>query len=360
MKTLVFVLMLAATMASAGPFAPDLHRNAAQGCWNEPTGSVRVAIEIAESSAGRTPPNACYRIDSLCKAQGWYDSIVTGTDIDSVSKLAAYDVVVTGDNGHNDNDFRTYQSALRDWVQSGGGFVGLGWIVYGVYRDSAWQMDSIMAVGCSGDYGFLTSGQVRVTDTTNPVTRDVDDFDIHSHGEYANAGLRAGAVMLGDYTADSGEASIAVLKVGAGRSAYLGPIYFGTFQGYSNEPYYDDTNAMRLLKQAIEWAATKPTGISGPRSLPVPRAELSTPVPSPFRYQAAINYNLPSAGGASLGVYDLTGKLVKTLVSGNLPAGTGEVTWNRTDDAGRSVAPGVYLCRLQAKRTNLSCKLVVR
>ena len=59
-------------------------------------------------------------------------------------------------------------------------------------------------------------------------------------------------------------------------------------------------------------------------------------------------------------VYDLAGKLVKTLAAGNLPAGAARVTWNRTDDAGKTVARGVYFCRLQADGTNLSRKLVVR
>ena len=102
---------------------------------------IKVAIEISSGSMGRTPPNACNRIDSLCDAQGWEDSIVVGTDIDEASELAECDVVVTGDCGYGDNDFHDYEAALKDWVRSGGGFVGLGWIVYGVYRDSAWQMD---------------------------------------------------------------------------------------------------------------------------------------------------------------------------------------------------------------------------
>jgi hypothetical protein len=97
MRILVLSLMLVRAVASAG--------------------AMRVAIEISDSSSGRTAPNACYRIDSLCKAQGWEDSIVTGTDIDSDSELAEYNVIVTGDDGHNDNDFHVYQSALKDWVR---------------------------------------------------------------------------------------------------------------------------------------------------------------------------------------------------------------------------------------------------
>jgi type 1 glutamine amidotransferase len=341
MRMLVLPLMLAAAVTSAT--------------------DIKVAIEISDSSAGRTPPNACYRIDSLCKAQGWEDSIVTGTDIDEASELAQYDVVVTGDVGYTDNDFNTYESALKDWVRGGGGLVGLGWVVFGIANDTAWQMDSVMAVNCTGHYGYVAVGKVHVTDSLHPVTAGVNDFNIQSHGEFANAGLQPGATMLGDYDSAPGRASIAVREVEAGRSVYLGPIYFGSFGGYPIEPYYDDADAMRLLKQAIEWAAAgDSTGIAGPGVTPSPRAELRRAMPSPFRHRTTISYSLPAAGPATLLVYDLAGKLVKTLVSGSQPAGVGQVTWNRTDDAGRIVARGVYFYRLHANGAKLSSKLVVR
>jgi hypothetical protein len=359
MLSLPLVLTVAATSAGLLALAPQQKTVQANG--RERVGGMRVAIEIASGSEGRIAPNACYRIDSLCKAQGWDDSIVTGTDIDEASELADYSVVVTGDVGIHDNDFRTYEGALKDWVRDGGGFVGLGWIVYGVYLDSAWQMDSIMAVSCTLDYNYLTTGQVHVTDSLHAVTAGVNDFNVQAYGEYANAGLQPGAVMLGGYTADTtGQASIAVRDVGAGRSVYLGPICFGNFGRYENEPYYDDADAMLLLKQAIEWAVGDSTGIGGPGLTPVPRAELRGAVPSPFGYRTTINYCLPTAGRARLVICDIAGKLVKTLVSGDLPAGAGRVTWNRTDDAGKTVARGVYFCRLQAEGTDLSRKLGVR
>jgi hypothetical protein len=233
-------------------------------------------------------------------------------------------------------------------------------LVNGIAGDGAWQMDSIMAVSCAQNYNFLTSGQVRILDNSHPVTQGVGDFNIQGHGEYANAGLQPGATMLGDYTDASGQASIAVREVGAGRSVYLGPIYFAEFGGYANEPYYTDVNSVRLLKQAIEWAAWGTSGISGPDLEPAPRAELRGAVPSPFRFRTTISYSLPAAGRARLAVYDLTGKLIKTLVTGNLPAGAGQVTWNRSDNAGKTVARGVYFCRLQAAGMNISRKLVVR
>ena len=117
---------------------------------------------------------------------------------------------------------------------------------------------------------------------------------------------------------------------------------------------------MLLLKQAIEWAAgDDSTGVAGPR-VPSPRTTLSEAVPCPFRFDVTIHYSLANAGRASLAVYDPAGKRVGTLVSGYQPAGAGQVKWNRTDDAGRTVARGVYFCWLHADGTSLSRKLAVR
>ncbi|MBD3222323.1 DUF2271 domain-containing protein [bacterium] len=50
-----------------------------------------------------------------------------------------------------------------------------------------------------------------------------------------------------------------------------------------------------------------------------------------------------------LRVHDLRGRLVRTLVSGEQrSAGQHQVIWRGTDDAGRQVASGTYLYRLEA------------
>jgi flagellar basal-body rod modification protein FlgD len=47
-------------------------------------------------------------------------------------------------------------------------------------------------------------------------------------------------------------------------------------------------------------------------------------------------------------VFDLSGRIVRTLANGARPAGEGTLTWNGTDDAGRRVAAGIYVVRLDA------------
>jgi len=82
--------------------------------------------------------------------------------------------------------------------------------------------------------------------------------------------------------------------------------------------------------------------------------------PNPVINGTTISYELERPQAAMLAVYDLRGRLVKTLRTGYQPAGPREVRWDRTDDAGRPVACGVYFCRLQAEGTSVSRKLAVR
>ncbi|MCK5596217.1 MAG: hypothetical protein KAJ04_02105, partial [Candidatus Eisenbacteria sp.] len=66
---------------------------------------------------------------------------------------------------------------------------------------------------------------------------------------------------------------------------------------------------------------------------------------NPFRDEAILALTIPNDGRALVQVYDVTGRLIRTLVAGELPAGTHRVTWDGRDNLGRPCASGVYLSR---------------
>jgi len=78
------------------------------------------------------------------------------------------------------------------------------------------------------------------------------------------------------------------------------------------------------------------------------RVRLGQNVPNPFNPVTTIAFSLPEAGTVQLGIFDLHGRLIKSLVRGSLPAGEHSVTWNGRDALGRSVASGTYFCTLRA------------
>ena len=68
--------------------------------------------------------------------------------------------------------------------------------------------------------------------------------------------------------------------------------------------------------------------------------------PNPFNPQTVIVFSLPRVQEASLRIYDLQGKLVRTLVQGVQTAGRHEVTWQGRNESDGAVASGLYFYRL--------------
>jgi len=81
--------------------------------------------------------------------------------------------------------------------------------------------------------------------------------------------------------------------------------------------------------------------------------------PNPFVGATTISFAVPRTVAVSLKVYDITGKLVTTLVSGNQTPGRHSVRWNGTDDAGRTVAQGIYLVRMESENFSATKKVVL-
>lgn len=70
-----------------------------------------------------------------------------------------------------------------------------------------------------------------------------------------------------------------------------------------------------------------------------------------------IAFSLPHREQATLRVFDVQGRLVRTLVKGQLEGGSHVVTWDGQNDKGQSVSTGVYFYRLTAGEDTATRKL---
>ncbi len=70
--------------------------------------------------------------------------------------------------------------------------------------------------------------------------------------------------------------------------------------------------------------------------------------PNPFNPTTTISYDLPKRSQVTLGIYDLLGKQIKTLVNQSQDVGNKIAVWDGTDNLGRQVSAGVYLYQIQA------------
>jgi hypothetical protein len=97
------------------------------------------------------------------------------------------------------------------------------------------------------------------------------------------------------------------------------------------------------------------TGVS---DLPVAAVRLQS-YPNPFNPKTKLVYNLPAQVHVRLKVYDVRGRLVRTLVDGVQVAGAQAVVWDGRNESGRALASGVYFARLHAGELTRSLKLLL-
>lgn len=85
--------------------------------------------------------------------------------------------------------------------------------------------------------------------------------------------------------------------------------------------------------------------------------------PNPFNPRTEIRFALPDDAGApvrvSLRIYDLGGRLVRTLAEGSLPPGEHAVVWTGDREGGGQVSSGVYFATLEAAGARDTRKLML-
>jgi hypothetical protein len=88
--------------------------------------------------------------------------------------------------------------------------------------------------------------------------------------------------------------------------------------------------------------------------------KLQQNVPNPFNPSTKISFEVPAGGGkVNLQIFDVTGRLVRTLVDGFESAGTRTVTWNGRTDQGQPAASGIYYYRLTGPSFTEQKKMVL-
>ncbi len=88
-----------------------------------------------------------------------------------------------------------------------------------------------------------------------------------------------------------------------------------------------------------------PDMTTGADDVPQARAALSCR-PNPFNPRTEIRMVVPRAGEAVVRVFDVQGRVVRTLRAGRVAAGEHAVTWQGRTDSGGEAASGVYFARL--------------
>lgn len=83
-------------------------------------------------------------------------------------------------------------------------------------------------------------------------------------------------------------------------------------------------------------------------------------IPNPFNPTTTIRYDVASGGGkVTLQIFDVSGRLVTTLIDRNVSEGQRSVVWNGSNNVGNPVATGTYFYRLTAPGFQQTRKMVL-
>ena len=102
-----------------------------------------------------------------------------------------------------------------------------------------------------------------------------------------------------------------------------------------------------------------PIAIDEPQATLPAETKLIGNYPNPFNPSTTIQFSLQENSNVSLEVYDILGRKVSTLTSGELPAGNHTILWNGTNDNGEAMASGVYFYRLSGENFNQTKKMIL-
>lgn len=114
--------------------------------------------------------------------------------------------------------------------------------------------------------------------------------------------------------------------------------------GFANTATHYDASA--IFYDNLSFVDHRPAGVDGAsRSNSL---ELRAAAPNPFSNGTRIEYAVAERGAADLSVYDITGRRIATLFSGQLEAGPHAATWNGRSADGHLAPTGVYQCVLRS------------
>jgi hypothetical protein len=106
--------------------------------------------------------------------------------------------------------------------------------------------------------------------------------------------------------------------------------------------------------------AHSPVRVSVPTTWGAPTVlHLEPARPCPSAGEVTLRYSMPTAGPASLTVYDVLGRQVRELSTGSADAGFHTSVWDLVDDAGMRAAPGLYVVRLAAGGAETTARVVI-
>lgn len=192
------------------------------------------------------------------------------------------------------------------------------------------QVDGLQQPWACG-YMTYAAGSLYITNGDNRVYRITLDGEISVHAGTGSAGWVDGPAETAQFTAPNG---IAATPDGS-------QVYVAEY----------GVSRVRLIRTSTVDAPAAVEAPDGARLLPA--------FPNPFSPHTTLGYVLDAPGRATLSIFDVRGRHVRTFLNPHATAGRGLHSWDGTDAAGHPVPPGVYHLRLDTNGVRDASRVTV-
>lgn len=211
-----------------------------------------------------------------------------------------------------------------------------GSVKYAFWTGMAWAILTVDNIGGSGN-------------TYTSLVLDESGYPHISYGYSASTGGLAGVLKYARWTGSVWDIETVDSLNNVGSSVSLALDSFGN----PHISYHQglDPQWVGTLKYATKILTGVEEEMENPK---IPREELLQNHPNPFHQSTKIQYSLPKSGAITLTIYDITGRLVDTLVDEKKEPGVYQIQWE-----GKDLASGIYFYRLQAGDLKSTKKMVL-
>ena len=121
----------------------------------------------------------------------------------------------------------------------------------------------------------------------------------------------------------------------------------------------NETDARYMLTAMHPYGVTSEPGETAITATGALRLALYPAHPNPAHGSTTIGFSLPRESNVRLRVYDVAGRLVRTLVDGRVGSGEGIKIWDGRHEGGGQAAGGVYFYRLETDAQTLTRKMIL-
>ena len=141
--------------------------------------------------------------------------------------------------------------------------------------------------------------------------------------------------------------------------------YLTTNMYEDNELEYDTEYFYRISYYAGEWSDYSEVLSVTLEWLDVDGDQLPTVYalhqnyPNPFNPVTNLGYDLPEDAMVNIMVFDMMGRVVRTLVNGQQSAGYKSIQWNGRNNSGQPISAGLYIYTIQAGEFSQTRKMIL-